>query len=129
MKQVRTYRLEATDQGKDIFVKIKTRGKDNELSVRKFEVSTPLEREFRRSSNIEHLPPTEVPENLRLKVDQIIQPYGVTLNEIYYFKRSESNGEAIYKLKGWSDDWKVEVELLEDGSLLELELKNTYNIS
>ncbi len=51
-----------------------------------------------------------------------MEVYGVPIEKILRVKAATVQGRNAYDLRGWSGEWCVEIELLDDGEVLELEL-------
>lgn len=124
-----TYRFLGQASGRPIRVKVRLNEDGAQAYVEKIEIQ-PETRSSHRSLKGKHLiESTSVPEAIMKHAYQVASTCGAPLEEISRVKAATVQGRHAYDIKGWSGDWRVEVELLDDGSVLEVELEYRPNRS
>lgn len=117
------FRLQGEADGQPIQIKVKLRGVGAGRHIYGFEIQ-PETRSAYRSLKGKHLiDPREVPEAVIEQARQAAATYGAPFDDITRVKAATVQGRNAYDIKAWSGDWRVEVELLDDGEILELELE------
>ena len=119
-----SFRLFGLVSGEPIQLKIRLRDGTSTPSIDKVEIQ-PETRSSHRSLKGKHrIDPSSVPTVVLEQAHRAAEMYGAALEEISQVKAATVQGRNAYDIKGWSGDWRVEVELLDDGELLEVELSH-----
>ena len=118
-----SYRLYGQANGKPIRVKIRPASENSQPPIDKIEIQ-PETRSSHRSLKGKHLIDlSQVPSIVMQQAQQAVNTYGESLDEISRVKAATVQGRKAYDIKGWSGDWRLDVELLDDGELLEVEFE------
>jgi hypothetical protein len=117
-----SFRLEGQTVGQPIRIKVKLRGIGAGRYVFKVEIQLEIRSAWRSLKGKHLIEEREVPEVVIRKARQAAATYGASIREITRVKAATVKGRDAYDIRAWSGDWRVEVELLDDGEILELEL-------
>jgi hypothetical protein len=122
-----SYKLVGQAEGKPLQVKIRLKGRKSNRSLDKIQIQLETRSSYRSLKGKHLIEQKKVPKLVMQRANEIARTYVGPLDEIIRVKAATVQGRNTFDIKGWSGNWRVEVELLDDGELLEVELKPRTN--
>ncbi len=116
------FRLEGDADGQPIQLKVKLRGFGAGRHIYRFQIQLETRSAYRSLKGKHLIDPRDVPNAVVEGARQAAETYGATFVDFTRVKAATVQGRKAYDVRAWSGDWRVEVELLDDGVILELEL-------
>lgn len=116
------YRFQGNIGNKPIQIKVHLGGETSQLQIRSMEIQLETRSSHRSLKGKHVIDQSLVPAGVIGQANKVAERYGERLEEVCQVKEGAVQGRKAYDIKGWSGDWLVEVEILDDGQVLEVEL-------
>ena len=117
------FRMNGQVDGRPLNVKIRLKSENSQQFIDKIEIQPETRSSFRSLKGKHRVELSTVPDIVMKRAYRSAETYGAPLEHISRVKAANVQGQNAFDIKGWSGDWRVEVELLANGELLELELQ------
>lgn len=117
------YRLQGETEGQPVQIKVRLRGFGAGRHIDRFEIQRETRSAYRSLKGKRLIDERKVPHAVLQRARQAAESYGAPFQDIYRVKQGTVQGRRAFDIKAWSGDWRVEVELLDDGEVLEVELE------
>jgi hypothetical protein len=122
-----SFKLEGQVAGHSIQVKVQLRGNGAGQWIRKTEVQFETRSLYRSLKGKRLIDLADVPKQIMQRAQQTAEAYVGPMERIIRVKRGQVQGRTAFDIKGRVGNWQVEVEMLDDGEVLEVELKKKQN--
>jgi hypothetical protein len=116
------FRLEGEADGQPIQIKVKVRGIGAGRHIYRFQIQLETRSAYRSLKGKHLIDPHRAPNIVIDQARQAAEKYGAPFEDVTRVKAATVQGRNAFDIRSWSSDWRVEVELLDDGEILEMEL-------
>ena len=117
-----SFRFNGRVQGVERQVKIKLQGSRSRQRIYKVQIQLETRSAYRSLKGKHEIDQRDVPnivlENARLAAEKYAEPF----EKISRVKAATVQGRNAFDIRAWIGEWRFEVELLDDGEILEVEL-------
>lgn len=116
-------RMKGRADNREIQIKLELEGTGADRRVRQFQFQHETRSSFRSLKGKQLIDERKVRRIVLQQARQAAESYGAPFQEISCVKQGTVQGRRAFDIKASSGDWRVEVELLDDGEVLEVELQ------
>ena len=106
-----------------IKIKLELQGAGPDRRVRQFQFQRETRSAFRSLKGKQLVDERNVPRVVLEQARDVAETYGAPFKHIARVKQGTVQGRRAFDIRARSDEWRVEVELLDDGEVLEVELE------
>lgn len=104
-------------------IKVHVRGQGSKSFVHKLEIQFELRSSHRSLKGKHMIDPARVPEFVMGQARKTAEQYNARLEKITRVQAASVQGRGAYDIKGFSGNCLVEIEVLDDGQVLEVEIE------
>mgnify|MGYP007059462029 CR=1 FL=1 len=122
MRKRDSYKLLGHLENIPLQFKVKLRGIGAGKHVYKVQIQLETRSSYRSLKGKHRIAEKDVPGIVMQRARQAAESYAGPIEKISRIKAATVQGRDAYDIRGWAGEWRVEVELLDDGAVLEVEL-------
>ena len=117
------YQFSGRSRGRPIEVKVRTVGVERSSSIEKIQIQWETRNVYRSLKNKRLVETSQVPEVVIEAAREAVEFCVGPLDVITRVHEAETQGCRAYDIRGRTEEYRVEIEALDNGDLLELELR------
>lgn len=117
-------RMTGRAQGREIQIKLELAGAGADRHVRQFQFQPETRSTYRSLKGKQLCDERTVPRIVLQQARKAAESYGAALQDVARVQQGTVQGRRAFDIKASSGDWRVEVELLDDGEVLEVEIEH-----